>query len=816
MHNEDTIIIDAEFKSTIPDLTAEEYLQLEENIVKEGCRDPLVVWKGYKVLLDGHNRYKICQAHNISYNTVEMEFSDRIDVKRWIIMNQIGKRNITNETRLYLIGKYYREIRHSHGGDRTGASHKSCDLKTNEIVGIQFKVHPNTVLNASTYAENIDTLGYHHGNAFKNKILHREIKITQEEVKVITSKSIDEQKAIVAEINKTSATNADSLGKIVRPSSNAGAIQIVEQQVQCSGDTKTYHVLLVNNIWNIASKALNDITLEELKALPIESLSQEDSLLFFVTPNDKISDAIKLLDAWGWHYRALVGLDNVAQEFLIIATKGNSLCSDPVEFVSTVLQTRHVDNNGRPLYVYRLIEDLCPDYSKVEVFPREKREGWDTWFTSIAEQVIQDEPNMPLISVAEFPANIPSYSFYALSSKIRSSYTHGIHRYPAKFIPDYPRWAINKYLKGNSVILDPFCGSGTTLLEGILAGNTVYGIDIDPLARLISKVKTTPLSESALIQVNNEIVDRINNSTEAIFKPTNPDIFHWFDERAIEDLSLIRTIIDAYRNNGDIYDFLLITLSSIVKECSLVDTNQLKAFVSNNVDKVPADAKVEFIKSFNKNVERFISLSNVLSSKNHKCHMFNLDARNFSEVWFDMVNVEIDLAVTSPTYINSYDYTRANKLEYIWIGDVLENRMSVDVKDIKKNLIGTEHVSADKYNHLHLTGLPSLDAHIFRIFKTDRKRSYIVFDYFDSMKRHLLEMHKVLKKTGHYIMVVGNSNILKKEIKTHKHLVDIAIESGFNLENIFASKILNKNMKFDKKGKGGEIAYEWVLDLKRV
>lgn len=87
------LIIDPVLKSLIPPLSDEEFKQLEENIRAEGCRDALVIWRG--TIVDGHNRYKICQENNISYKTEEKEFADRDEAAEWIIRNQFGRRNLS-------------------------------------------------------------------------------------------------------------------------------------------------------------------------------------------------------------------------------------------------------------------------------------------------------------------------------------------------------------------------------------------------------------------------------------------------------------------------------------------------------------------------------------------------------------------------------------------------------------------------------------------------------------------------------------------------------------------------------------------------
>lgn len=97
------MIIDKEFQMLIPPLTKEEYDCLEKNIIKEGCRDSLVVWG--EILIDGHNRYEICTKHNIPFDTLQIDFESREKAKEWIILNQFGRRNIPAFVRAELVLK---------------------------------------------------------------------------------------------------------------------------------------------------------------------------------------------------------------------------------------------------------------------------------------------------------------------------------------------------------------------------------------------------------------------------------------------------------------------------------------------------------------------------------------------------------------------------------------------------------------------------------------------------------------------------------------------------------------------------------------
>jgi hypothetical protein len=92
--------IDPEYKALIPPLAPEEYAQLAANIIKDGCRDPLVAWGD--IVIDGHNRHAICQAHGLPFNVVTIEFADRSHAKEWIIRNQFGRRNLLPYVRVTL------------------------------------------------------------------------------------------------------------------------------------------------------------------------------------------------------------------------------------------------------------------------------------------------------------------------------------------------------------------------------------------------------------------------------------------------------------------------------------------------------------------------------------------------------------------------------------------------------------------------------------------------------------------------------------------------------------------------------------------
>jgi len=189
--NQPSIRIDPEFRDWVMPLSQGEFTQLEENLLAEGCRDALIVWISDKalppVLLDGHHRYAICQAHNLSYRIDYKNFPDREAAKNWIIFNQIGRRNISSAQRAYLIGKIYRETKKDHGG--TGANQYTEQRANNlpsantaERIAEQFNVSHQTVKNAEKFADAVDTIASTYGDEAKQKILSGATKLPQKAI----------------------------------------------------------------------------------------------------------------------------------------------------------------------------------------------------------------------------------------------------------------------------------------------------------------------------------------------------------------------------------------------------------------------------------------------------------------------------------------------------------------------------------------------------------------------------------------------------------------------------------------------------------
>jgi hypothetical protein len=207
--------VDEEFRRFVPPLSPEERKQLEKNIIQDGCRDALCVWN--KTIIDGHNRYEICTERQIPFAITCIGLRSREEAIAWICANQLGRRNITDETRRYLIGKRYEMERvigahnasgiNQHTHKEVGAKmlpeplYDNTAYRTRERIGREYGVSHATVAKYRTYAEAIDALSKAAPELY-DKIMSGQLKITQENIIKLSRLSPSEIQRIGAELQQ--------------------------------------------------------------------------------------------------------------------------------------------------------------------------------------------------------------------------------------------------------------------------------------------------------------------------------------------------------------------------------------------------------------------------------------------------------------------------------------------------------------------------------------------------------------------------------------------------------------------------------------
>lgn len=234
---------------------------------------------------------------------------------------------------------------------------------------------------------------------------------------------------------------------------------------------------------------------------------------------------------------------------------------------------------------------------------------------------------------------------------------HSIHPYPAKFIPEIPRTLIELLgVPEGTVVLDPFCGSGVTLVEAQRMGFPSVGVDLNPIACLLSRVKTQP-GVPDLDVLAGELVARAKRGSPGTPPLAIPNVDHWFEKPVQEAIQgLVRAMAGL---EGSTLDALRMALSSILVRVSNQDSDTRYAAVEKNVD---ADAVYDsFLAAARK-------MSRVLPAPDHALPPARVIESNILDVAAEDVGQPIGLVITSPPYPNAYEYWLYHKYRMYWLG----------------------------------------------------------------------------------------------------------------------------------------------------
>lgn len=327
------MIIDAEFAELIPALTDEEFNGLEQSILNDGCRDALVVWND--TLIDDHNRYKICQKHNIPFKTIEKNFDSREDALIWIMNNQLSRRNLNNFQRIEIVYKCQDVIK-AKAQERMYAGKANPREKLpqgqniveimGDIVNSYFKGRARSELGKKA---KVSGKTYEHAvkiieqapEELKQAVRSGEMSINKAYTDI---KKAEEKRARDERINE----------EMSKPKSS--------NYVDIFTTDKKYRVIYADPPWAYndkqdteklggAVKHYPTMPLEEICALPVPA--EKDAVLFLWTTSPMLEDAFKVINAWGFKYKSSFIWDKVAHvmghcnsvrhEFLLICVRGS-------------------------------------------------------------------------------------------------------------------------------------------------------------------------------------------------------------------------------------------------------------------------------------------------------------------------------------------------------------------------------------------------------------------------------------------------------------------------------------------------------------
>jgi N6-adenosine-specific RNA methylase IME4 len=393
--------IKEEFKKLIPPLTAEEFKQLETNCIDEGIRDAIVTWQGF--IIDGHNRYKIATDWQLSFKTIEKAFESEEAVKEWMIINQFGRRNLSNYDRAKL-GLELEDI-------------FSKKAKANKVLAAE---KMNTFIQKSEQTLDL----FEEEKPIKEVEIIKPITAIKEVAKIanvshdtIAKVKVIEQKA-APEVKEKLSTGELSINqayqdikkeekKVELEQKKEQYIERVETKninefkVDIFNTTEKFRIIYADPAWSYndkqetpmlggASKHYNTMSVSEISNLPVKNISEKDAVLFLWVTSPLLEDAFEVIKSWGFKYKTSFIWDkvkhnmghynSVRHELLLIATKGSCVPDNKKLYDSVQSIERNDNHSEKPIEFLNIIDDLYLYGNKLEMFCRKiKKQNWYGW-----------------------------------------------------------------------------------------------------------------------------------------------------------------------------------------------------------------------------------------------------------------------------------------------------------------------------------------------------------------------------------------------------------------------------------------------------
>lgn len=491
------------------------------------------------------------------------------------------------------------------------------------------------------------------------------------------------------------------------------------------------------------------------------------------------------------------------------------------------------------------------EYRK-KVLNRKKEENGGTMITSTDKLLIEKLKALP----------IDYWDFRVDDTK---EYTHGLHNYPAMMVCPISRNIIRmvKELQPVHALFDPFTGSGTVLVEGMLSGiETVAGNDINPLALLLTKVKTTPIKHDLLVKETDSLLSRISSRrselswaldsidsyiidtlgldvsdkkgwgdeapkyleqfcTEKkldIIVPDFKNLGYWFRPRVILELSIIKTEIEKIQDK-DVRDFIFIALSESIRFVSNRRNGEFKMF-RMPVAKVRTfnpDVFNEFKKILIRNIDKMQDFCEALGKENAhpKVSVFRNDACTLTDAPDDTY----DLIITSPPYGDSRTtvaYGEYSRLSLQWIN--LFDLTEKEIMGVDRSLMGGK-----KYRNgfEFILQSPTLRESLERIKDKDVERAGDVYSFYADLDASIKSVAAKTCSGGYQFWVVGNRTVKNELLKTDVIITELAPQYGltpiFTVDRNIPNKVMpSQNSPTNVSGAtGSTMTMEHIIILRK-
>ena len=401
--------------------------------------------------------------------------------------------------------------------------------------------------------------------------------------------------------------------------------------------------------------------------------------------------------------------------------------------------------------------------------------------------------------------------------------THWIHWYPAKMFHRIPSVFLDTVaLPSRAKILDPFCGSGTVLLEANLRGHHAIGIDINPLARLISRVKITPLEPSEL---KSELARLLPKAKRSRSMPgPQPTLDYWLSPSARVGLHRLAITIEEIAN-ADSRAFFLVALTSIVRQVSAADP-AIPPLVRLREDRAET-AGIRYRDALQRS--QSITTSSVYTafadaatanirrmSELHKLRR-GLGHTRFSALGADAARTglkseSIDTIITSPPYCGSQKYVRSMKLELILSGCPQD-----ELRRLDRLTLGTEAVTtrATALSEL-LTGDHYVDRIVRTVYDVNPVRARMASNYCKYLSEFAKECRRVLRPGGQLLVTLGRSTLAGVPFPADRIFCRASQGVGLEFIATLVDPIPSRGLLTQRHSTADRIDHEFIVWLRRA
>jgi len=404
-----------------------------------------------------------------------------------------------------------------------------------------------------------------------------------------------------------------------------------------------------------------------------------------------------------------------------------------------------------------------------------------------------------------------------------SSSAHKIHSYPAKLLPNLAKLLIRSHLMPyGGKMLDPFCGTGTTLLEGVNIASRLYGADANPLARLITSVKLNK-APSGVCDCLKSIERGIRQKRKAPAKH-HEILSRWFTKEDLDDISYIGKRISEI-NDDCLKSFLNVCLSAILKDLSCADPRvavpvKLKKstyptqhwYRSHSLKRLKQFGKKDVFNEFSTRVTKYFSFKQQQQT-NCNFHLFE-DSREltYKNVPRKLKSNSVDFVVTSPPYGTAQKYIRSSTFSLL----VLDLNDNLTISDLDRMTIGSENLlMPNKSSVLVETMSKKANRVISEVFEDSPYRAHLYSSYLNEMQKFIEESYRVLKAGASISLVIGNNQVSGRVFETCEYLKDLAEAIGFKTTGHFIDSIKSRGLMTRRNSSSGMIAHEHIIIFRK-